>query len=33
MATHHGFRLRWRVSDPVYATFSGAAMEGEDRAA
>ena len=33
MATHHGFRLRWRVSDQVYATFSGAAMEGEDRAA
>lgn len=31
--THHGFRMRWRVSDPVHVSFMGGTMEGEDRAA
>lgn len=31
LASHHGVRLRWRVSDPVPVSFQGATIQGETR--
>lgn len=33
LASHHGFRLRWRVSDPVQVSFQGASVDIEARRA
>lgn len=33
ITTHHGFRLRWRISDPVNVSFMGATIEGTPRRA
>lgn len=33
MTTHHGFRLRWMISDPVDVSFQGASIEVEARRA
>lgn len=31
LATHHGVRLRWRISDEIETSFAGATMEGSNR--
>jgi len=32
LSTHHGFRARFRVSDPVYTSFAGARCDATQRA-